>query len=195
MKMDCLLAGVGGQGTVLASKIIAQTAIHSGFFVRSSETIGMAQRGGSVVSHLRIGAADCSPMIPPAAADLLIGFEPAEAARNIGFLKPTGRMLVSINPVVPVTSSLGGAGYQLAGIMEYLKKNVREVALIDGQKLCAVAGTAKVLNVIILGAALRRGWLPFSPDDVRKTIKNNLPEKFRELNMKALEIGYNYERY
>lgn len=195
MRIDCLLAGVGGQGTVLASKIIAQTAINSDSFVRSSETIGMAQRGGCVVSHLRIGAPNCSPSIPRGMTDLIIGFEPAEAARNIGFLKPTGRLLVNINPVIPVTSSLGGVSYNLADIIQYLKNNVQDVVFVDGQKLCVVAGTAKVLNVIMLGVAIRQGWLNFSREAVLQTIKENLPSKFIELNSKALEVGYNFAQY
>lgn len=195
MRIDCLLAGVGGQGTILASKIIAQTAINSRNFARSSETIGMAQRGGCVVSHVRIGDPNCSPAIPTGMADLIIGFEPAEAVRNIGFLKPEGRLLVNTNPVIPVTASLGGASYQLADIMQYLKNSIHEVVFVDGQKLCAVAGTAKVLNVIMLGVAIRQGLLPFSQEAVLQTIKENLPNKFIELNNKALEVGYNFTQY
>lgn len=194
MRIDCLLAGVGGQGTVLASKIIAQTAINGGYFVRSSETIGMAQRGGSVVSHLRIGAPECSPAIPAGRADLIIGFEPAEAARNIGYLKPEGRLLVNTTPVIPVTSSLG-ASYKLAEIMDYLNNSGREVVLVDGRKLCALAGTAKVLNVIMLGVAIRQGWLACSREAVLETIRENLPPKFMDLNSKALETGYNWAQY
>lgn len=195
MRIDCLVAGVGGQGTVLASKIIAQTAINNGSFVRSSETIGMAQRGGCVVSHLRIGAPNCSPAIPTGMADFIIGFEPAEAARNISFLKPGGRLLVSTNPVIPVTASLGGASYPLADIIEYLKNNVQEAVFVDGQKLCSAVGTVKVLNVIMLGAAIKQGWLPFSKETVLQTIKEFLPSKIIELNSKALEVGYDFRAY
>lgn len=193
MKIDCLLAGVGGQGTVLASKIIAQTAMSLKSFARSSETIGMAQRGGCVVSHVRIGNPACSPAIPLGMADLIIGFEPAEAVRNIAYLKPEGCLLVNVNPVIPVTASLGGADYRVAEIIEYLKNSAKEVVLIDGQKLCAAAGTAKVLNVIMLGVAIREGLLPFSREEVLKTIQEHLPDKFLALNSKALETGYNYK--
>lgn len=193
MKIDCLLAGVGGQGTVLASKIIAQTAMSLKSFARSSETIGMAQRGGCVVSHVRIGNPDCSPAIPLGMADLIIGFEPAEAVRNIAYLKPEGRLLVNVTPVIPVTASLGGADYSVAEIIEYLKHSTREVVLVDGEKLCAAAGTAKVLNVIMLGVAIREGLLPFSQEEVLKTIQDHLPNKFLALNNKALETGYHYK--
>lgn len=195
MKIDCLLAGVGGQGTVLASKIIAQTAISQHDFVRTSETIGMAQRGGCVVSHVRIGAEHCSSSIPMGKADLIIGFEPAEAVRNMGFLKPAGRLLVNINPITPVTASLGGSSYQVNDIIQYLQNAGNEVVLVDGQKLCTAVGSPKVLNVIMLGVAIKEGLLPFSKEDVLQTIKENLPSKIVELNGKALEVGYHFEQY
>lgn len=195
MRIDCLLAGVGGQGTVLASKIIAQTAIEKQFFARTSETIGMAQRGGCVVSHVRIGDQSCSPAIPLGMADLIIGFEPAEAVRNLGFLKPTGQLLVNTRPIIPVTASLGGIVYQAADIIKYLNNTGHSVVFVDGQKLCAAAGTSKVLNVIMLGVAIKQGLLPFSQEDVLQTINEHLPAKFMELNQKALDIGYNFQQY
>ncbi|MBP2637638.1 MAG: 2-oxoacid:ferredoxin oxidoreductase, gamma subunit [Firmicutes bacterium] len=195
MRIDCLLAGVGGQGTVLASKIIAQTAIGKQIFARTSETIGMAQRGGCVVSHVRIGDQNCSPAIPQGMADLIIGFEPAEAVRNLGFLKPTGQLLVNTKPIIPVTASLGGIAYQAADIIEYLKNTGHRAVFVDGQKLCAAAGTSKVLNVIMLGVAIKEGLLPFSQEEVLQTISEHLPPKFMELNQKALEIGYNFQQY
>ena len=145
MKIDCLLAGVGGQGTVLASKIIAQTAIGNHTFVRTSETIGMAQRGGCVVSHVRIDAENCSPSIPMGRADLIIGFEPAEAARSMGFLKSEGRLLVNTNPIIPVTASLAGSSYKVNDIIDYLRNARNKVVFVDGQKLCKAAGSSKVL--------------------------------------------------
>lgn len=190
MKMDCLLAGVGGQGTVLASKIIAQTAINNGAYVRTSETIGMAQRGGSVVSHVRIGAETASPAIPLAAADLLIGFEPAEAARNLRFLRPGGSMLVSVNPIVPFTASLDGGAYDLEAILAYLRDADGQVYFVDGNSLCDEAGSAKVLNVVMLGAALRLGLLPFTIADILATMEEFLPARILPINTRALEIGY-----
>lgn len=195
MRIDCLLAGVGGQGTVLASKIIAQTAIGKQIFARTSETIGMAQRGGCVVSHVRIGDQKCSPAIPQGAADLIIGFEPAEAVRNLGFLKANGQLLVNTRPIIPVTASLGGTIYQSADIIEFLKNTGHHVVFVDGQNLCSAAGTSKVLNVIMLGVAIKQGLLPFSQQDVLQTISEHLPAKFLELNQKALDIGYKFQQY
>jgi len=195
MKIDCLLAGVGGQGTVLASKIIAQTAMSNQFFVRTSETIGMAQRGGCVVSHVRIGAEHCSSSIPMGMADLMIGFEPAEAVRSMGFLKPAGRLLVNINPIIPVTASLGGSSYPVNDIINYLQQARNKVILVDGQKLCRVAGSPKVLNIVMLGIAIKEGLLPFSKEDVLQTIKQNLPQRMIALNSQALEVGYHFNQY
>ena len=95
MNKNCLLCGVGGQGVVLASKLIAYAAMEKGMFVRTSETIGMAQRGGSVVSHVRVGEEIHSPMIPKGSADVLLAFEPAEAVRNLSYLKKGGIVIVN----------------------------------------------------------------------------------------------------
>ena len=110
MKKDILICGVGGQGTVLASKIIAASAMDEGSAVHSAETIGMAQRGGSVTSHVRIGEA-YAPLIPQGAADMILAFEPAEAVRNLGYLKKDGIVIVNRVPVKPVTESLQDTGY------------------------------------------------------------------------------------
>ena len=103
---NCLLCGVGGQGTVLASRIIASAFMEKGLFARTAETIGMAQRGGSVVSHVRVGETVPSPMIPPGKADLIIAFEPSEAVRNLSFLRKDGTVVLCDRPIYAVMSSL-----------------------------------------------------------------------------------------
>ena len=108
MTTNILLCGVGGQGTVLASKLIAEAAMRRGFAVRTAETIGMAQRGGCVASHVRIGHEIHSPLIPNASADLIIGFEPAEAIRALPYLKKDGAVVASRKRIQPVTAALGG---------------------------------------------------------------------------------------
>jgi len=108
MKTNILLCGVGGQGTILASKLIAEAAMRRGFAVRTAETIGMAQRGGCVASHVRIGHEIHSPLIPNASADLIIGFEPAEAIRALPYLKKDGAVVASRKRIQPVTAALGG---------------------------------------------------------------------------------------
>ncbi len=150
---NCILAGVGGQGTVLASKLIAQTAMEAGKFARTAETIGMAQRGGSVVSHVRIGerAEEVhSPLLPHGSADLLIGFEPAEAVRALPYLKKGGAAVVSSKAVQPVTATLSGKSYDAEEVLSYLRKTVPVLVEVDTEAICAACGSAKVANVALL---------------------------------------------
>lgn len=192
MKMDCLLAGVGGQGTVLASRLIAQTAIDLGYEAHTSEVIGMAQRGGSVTSQVRLGGNGVGPMIPLGHADLLIGFEPAEAARNFAYLKNGGTVVVNTNPLEPVTSLINH-DYKLSEILVWLQKQAGRCICIDGKALCAKAGSGKVLNVLMLGILAKEGLLPFTKEQILATILVHVPEKHRKLNEKAFNIGYAYK--
>lgn len=192
MKKDCLLSGVGGQGIVLASKLIAQTALSQGKFVRTSETIGMAQRGGCVVSHVRIGSKDAASAIPKQKADIIIGFELAEAVRAMPFLKKDGIVVVSTNAIIPITSALT-EGYDTQVMKDYLEKEAAQVVFVDGSQLCDKVGSSKVLNVVMLGVCAREGVLPFTMEELSQTITSYLPEKFQALNLKALEAGYHYK--
>ncbi|NLE23839.1 MAG: indolepyruvate oxidoreductase subunit beta, partial [Clostridiaceae bacterium] len=150
---NILIAGVGGQGTVLASKLIAAAAMGKGLDVRTTETIGMAQRGGSVVSHVRIGRNVNSPLIPKKGAQVIIGFEPAEAVRILPYLADDGLMIVCDTAIKPVTSSLGGDSYQGPNMIDHLKKNVKRLVVIDGEKLLRECNNPKTLNVALLGTA------------------------------------------
>ena len=133
---DIVLCGVGGQGTVLASKLIAAAAMDKGLYVTSAETIGMAQKGGSVFSHLRVGKEVGTPMIARGTADLIIAFEPAEAVRMLPFLRRDGRMIVNSHAVKPVTSVLKDSGYDGREMIDYLKKNVDNLTVIDCERAC-----------------------------------------------------------
>lgn len=189
---NCILAGVGGQGTVLASKLIAQTAMESGMFARTAETIGMAQRGGSVVSHVRIGeTAESvhSPLLPHGSAELLIGFEPAEAVRALPYLKKGGAAVVSVKAVQPVTATLSGKSYDAEEILVYLRKAVPNLVEVDTEAICAECGSAKVANVALLGAAAACGALGLTVDEVEAALERRLPAKFLEMNRKALREG------
>lgn len=189
MELNVLLAGVGGQGTVLASRLIAQAAMDKGFFARTAETIGMAQRGGCVVSHVRVGEEVYSPLIPLGTADLLIGFEPGEAVRCLPYLKNGGTVIAAQKAIMPVTASLGGAAYDGAVMLDYLRENVPDVILVDGEAICAACGSPKVLNVALLGAAVASGKLGVTMDEMQKTVEARVPAKYLELNRKALSLG------
>ena len=191
MGKNCLLCGVGGQGVVLASKLIAYAAMEKGLNVRTSETIGMSQRGGSVVTHVRMGETVHSPMIPKGSADVVMAFEPAEAVRNLSYLREDGIMVVDKKAVKPVTATLTQSKYDGKEALEYLQKKVKNLYIIDGDAICEEAGSSKVLNVVLLGVALGSGVLSIPLDDMKEIIKKHVKPQFVEMNIKALELGAN----
>ncbi|MBQ6399808.1 MAG: indolepyruvate oxidoreductase subunit beta [Clostridia bacterium] len=186
MRKDLILCGVGGQGTVLASRLISSAAMARGLPVHSAETIGMAQRGGSVFSHIRIGEGVYSPMNARGEADLIIGFEPAEAVRMLPFLKPDGRVVVSDRGVVPVTAALSGGDYRPEAMIEYLRDTVPNLTVVEAERALSEVGHPKVLNLILLGAALFDGSLGLSEEDLAGAVERLIPEKLRETNLRAL---------
>lgn len=187
MTKNIVLCGVGGQGTVLASKLIAAAAMKKGISVMSAETIGMAQRGGSVFSHIRLGEHLHSPMIAKGTADIIIGFEPAEAVRMLPYLKDNGQVIVSSHAIMPVTSTLSGANYNGEEMILYLKKVVKNLLVVDTEKACLALGSSKVLNILLLGAAISSGALGLTEEELREAIKDRLPEKIHALNYRALQ--------
>lgn len=191
MNKDILLCGVGGQGIVLVSKLLAASAMAAGETVHSAETIGMAQRGGSVTSHIRIGES-YSPLIPSGCASLMLAFEPAEAVRNLPLLNKDGTVIVSSAAVMPVTASLTGGSYQAEPMLDFLKARVKKVITADPESLCASLGSVKYFNVVMLGVALAAGEIGLPEDIVRQSVENRVPERFREVNKKALTIGEEY---
>lgn len=186
MNKNILLCGVGGQGTVLASKLIAAAAMKKGLSVMSAETIGMAQRGGSVFSHIRIGDNLHSPMIAAGTADILIGFEPGETVRMLPYLKKDGQVIVSSHAIIPVTAVLSNGSYDPEAMLAYLKQTVAHLLVIDTEEACLALGSSKVLNILLLGAAIESGALGLTETEIKDAIKERLPERFHELNFRAL---------
>lgn len=184
---NILLCGVGGQGTVLASKLLAAAAMAKDIPVMSAETIGMAQRGGSVFSHLRMGGELYSPMIAKNSADIIIGFEPAETVRMLPYLKKDGYIVTSSKPIVPATSSLKGSAYNGAEMIDYLREHVKNLIVVDAESACREIGSAKVLNMVLLGAAIRTGVLDLTEEDIKRAVDTMVNPKFRELNFEALD--------
>ena len=188
MSDSIVLCGVGGQGTILASKLLAAAAMAKGLPVKTAETIGMAQRGGSVFSHVRIGEGAASPLIGRGRADLIIAFEPAEAVRQLPYLRECGTVVVSTRPIIPVSATIGDPAYDLPAVMAYLRERVGErLVVVDADAAAAELGSAKCLNVVLLGAAVRTGVLALTTDDIRAAIATRLPERFHELNYRALD--------
>jgi indolepyruvate ferredoxin oxidoreductase beta subunit len=155
----------------------------------SAETIGMAQKGGSVFSFLRLGDDIYCPMFPEKTADIIIGFEPAEAVRMLPYLKGGGQVVVNTHPIMPVTATLSGSDYTGNEMLDYLQRNVKNVVLVDGNRAIEEIGSPKVLNMVMLGAAVRNGVLPFSVDDIEDTMKKTVKPQFIELNSKALRYN------
>jgi indolepyruvate ferredoxin oxidoreductase beta subunit len=194
MNYDILIAGVGGQGLVLSSRLIGAAAIGAGLFARTSETIGMSQRGGCVVSNVRIGDEWQSPVVPAGEADLIIGSELCETVRNLAKLKPHGSVILNSLIVNPITVSLGMQEYHAEKMMDDIKSNVKNLLIIDAGKLAIEAGSVKAGNVVLLGAAAGAGYLPISVEQLVKAIDENVPPKYRELNKRAFEMGYQYAK-
>ena len=183
---NILICGVGGQGTVLAAKVLSQAAISGGEHVLSAETIGMAQRGGSVTSHVRIGEDIYSPLIPKEQADIIIAFEAAEAVRNIDYLKPDGIVIVNKKVVQPTTASLTGKTFSEDEMISYLEKVAGKVIAVDTQEACRELKSEKIVNMVLLGAACKTGII--DKDELKDAIKLLVKPDFYELNCKAVDF-------
>ena len=186
---NIILCGIGGQGTILASKLLAAAAMQRGIEVKTAETIGMAQRGGSVFSHIRLGEDLNSPLIAPGKADLILAFEPAEAVRQLDYLKPGGTVVASTRPIYPTSALIGGPPYPFEDILQYLKDTVEHLILVDSEKAAAELGSDKVLNVVLLGAALKSGELPIEKEDLLNAVHERVAPRFHELNERALNYA------
>lgn len=189
MFSSIVIAGVGGQGTLLASKILSEAAQKRGLFVRTSETIGMAQRGGSVSSHLRIGSEDVSPVIPLRHADVLIGFELAEAVRQLNRLKPSASAVVNVDCIVPVNVALNQGEYLCDDYLSALKKNISKGFYIHAAPLAIEAGDARTLNIVLLGFSVGSGILPFNEEEIREAMESCIKPRLLEINKRAFLLG------
>ena len=184
-----LLCGVGGQGTVLASRIIAEAAMAKGLNAKTAETIGMAQRGGSVVSHVRTGRNIASPMVPKGSADVLMGFEPGEAAAKLDYLKEGGTLIVCRQEVKPVTASLGQSAYDGSKSIAFMKEKIEKCYIIDGEAICRECGSSKVLNVALVGALCAVKEEALTLEEVEAALAVRLKPQLLEMNRKALRMG------
>jgi indolepyruvate ferredoxin oxidoreductase, beta subunit len=187
-KMDLLITGVGGQGVVLASDIIGETALAAGFDVKKTDTLGMAQRGGSVVSHLRLADKVWSPLIKEGDVDLLLAFEKLEAARWSHYLKQGAIAIINSYEQPPLTVSLGQEKYPTDNdIRATLQRRTDKIYFIDGNKVAKKLGNMRTLNIIMLGC-----FSAFAPLDIevwQESISRRLPENIREINLKAFAEG------
>lgn len=185
-KLDLLITGVGGQGAILASDIIGQAAVISGLPIRAAETHGMAQRGGSVVNHIRLGS-DLGSMIPKKGADIMLSLEPMEAVRYLDFLKDGGVIIVNTQPIIPVTVTSGLAKYpDVQEILDTLSEKYI-VKAFNADKLAFEAGSRLAMNVSMVGAV--SGYLPIPKEALLESVKALVPQKTIEINIRAFEMG------
>lgn len=185
-----VIAGVGGQGTLLATRLIAETAIKQGFNVRIGETYGMAQRGGPVMGHVQIGEA-YSPQIRPGEANALLGFEIVEATRRaVTYLKQGGLVIVNSKKILPVEVISGMRKYPEEGeLLKLLKQVSGKIAVLDATSLAEKAGDPIATNIVMLGALVVSCVLPFEKEDILATMKGLIPPRFMDLNIKAFQLG------
>lgn len=188
MVKSIMIVGVGGQGTLLASRIIGNVAIASGFDVKVSEVHGMSQRGGSVVTYVRYGEGVASPIIGLGGADTILAFEELEALRYASHLKEGGRLIVNTQNIAPMPVITGQAKYP-TGILEKLSAMPLSVTSVDALSLAAKAGSTKAVNVVLIGVLAKSSEIP--KETWIKAIEDTVPEKFLELNKNAFEEGYN----
>jgi indolepyruvate ferredoxin oxidoreductase beta subunit len=187
-KIDLLVTGVGGQGVVLASDIIGEVALAAGCDVKKTDTLGMAQRGGSVISHVRIAGEVRSPLISEGEADILLAFEKLEAARWSHYLRPGGIALINNYEQPPLSVSLGQGKYpghdEIAGIM---KRLTGLVYFVDGTRRAGELGNVRTLNILLLGCL--SVFTPFQVNIWKNGISRSLPANIHEINLAAFAQG------
>ncbi len=184
------LTGVGGQGTIKTSTIIGEAAIKKGLNVVMSEVHGMAQRGGVVNTDIKIGNAK-SPLIGKGDADLIIGFEPAETLRSLDKAGEKTFVITNSARIIPFTVSLGISEYpKINDVMEFLKSHVKNLFVIDAEKVAKEAGNIMSLNMVLLGAATAIPNFPLEKEIVIEAMKENLPPKTIDINLRAFEAGF-----
>lgn len=191
MQLDIVITGVGGQGNVLVSRILAQVAMETGYGVRTSEAIGMAQREGMVMSQVRMGKKLYGALIPDGGADVLLGLELAETVRGLKKLKKSGVVIANEACIYPVSTTLGISDYQPQQIKDYLQQQVSNLYLLNATELAEKAGTPKAANIVLLGALARLDILSVSHNELLQGVLQMVPAKFRDINRAAFELGYN----
>lgn len=187
-ELNVMVVGVGGQGTLLTSRIIGKTALNAGFDVKLSEVHGMAQRGGSVVTFVRFGEKVNEPVVEEGSADILIAFERLEALRYAHFLKKDGVIVVNDCRIDPMTVVIGASKYP-EDIINTLEKE-HKVYSIDGVNIAKELGNSKVLNSVVLGLSAK--YIGFSKEEWLDVLKSTVPQKTVELNEKAFLRGFEF---
>ena len=188
MNMNIMIVGVGGQGSLLASKLLGHLLLTQGLDVKVSEVHGMSQRGGSVVTYVKYGEKVYSPVIEKGEADAVISFELLEAARCLPYLKKGGKLITSTQQIDPMPVITAAAQYP-ENLVEKLKAAGAELVAVDALSLAEQAGTAEASNVVLMGVLASR--MDYPDELWQKALEQCVPPKFLELNKKAFELGKN----
>lgn len=190
-EINIIICGVGGQGVVLVSELLGNAAVRGGVAVKGSEVLGMAQRGGSVFSNLRLGGDVIAPMTPEGRCDVLIAVEPSEALRNIQYLSKNSVVVLNTTTVLPYTVYLGQSGYpDRKEIVNKLHEVTDRVITLDASEIARQAGSLQAANVVMLGALFGTGLMPISEEIAKEAILSRFKAKVGETNIKAFDMGY-----
>lgn len=194
-EFNIFIAGVGGQGVILVSELLGKAAVSDGLRVRGSEILGMAVRGGSVVSTIRLGSDVYGPLIPEGKGDLMIGMEAAETLRNITHMSESSVIILNTQRVVPVMVLLGKSRYpNLEEIIEKLERHSDRVIKLDAIQLAQEAGSALSANIVMLGASFGTGQVPIKIETIKKTVEEHFSAKLASVNIKAFDLGYEFSQ-
>ena len=185
-----MIVGVGGQGTLLSSRLLGAVLTAKGYDVKVSEVHGMSQRGGSVVTYVKYGDEVYSPIIEKGEADYILSFEQLEAARWLPFLKKGGKLIVNTQQIDPMSVVIGAAEYP-QGVIEAIGATGADITSIDALSLAVEAGSSKAVNVVLMGVLASKTDIAY--DTWVDAVKATVPAKFLELNLKAFDLGYNYK--
>ncbi len=183
---NIMIVGVGGQGTLLASKLLGRLLLGKGFDVKVSEVHGMSQRGGSVVTYVRWGEKVYSPIIDKGQADVILSFELLEAARWLEFLKPGGRIITNTQQINPMPVITGAAAYP-ENLAEKIRATGVDLDAIDALSLAEQAGSSKAVNIVLMGRLSK--WFDFTEEEWLQAIELSVPPRFLEMNKKAFSLG------
>ena len=187
MTKNIMIVGVGGQGSLLASKLLGHLLLTEGYDVKVSEVHGMSQRGGSVVTYVRFGEKVFSPVIDKGQADFIVSFEKLEAARYVEYLRKDGRIVVNTQEIDPMPVITGAAAYP-ENLIEKIEALGIQVDAVDCLSLAQQAGSSKAVNIVLMGRLAK--YFDISREKWEQAIVDCVPEKFKELNLKAFALGY-----
>ncbi len=190
-QVNIIISGIGGQGNVRSAQILGAAAVKAGLRARISDVFGIAQRGGPVLSHVRIGSGICGSMVNSHSADIVMGLEPMEALRGVAqFLRPGGTAIISMRPVPPVEVNIGKARYpDMGALLHTIRKVAFRVITLDASKVAEDVGIPIAANIVMLGVLAGSGLLPFDRGFLVESIKENIPRSL-EQNLRAFEAGF-----